>query len=301
MPAPDPHPPRGHDPDASARRRSSKTLVEERLTVLAGVTSRTRLDAAMRYALLAPGKRIRPLITLAVAERYGSSSPAALDAACAVELIHTASLILDDLPSMDDAKLRRGRAATHVVFGESTAVLASIGLIGLAFEGAAAAERAVSDPRGDLTRILAEAMGTRGLAAGQHADLNPPPGPIEATQVRLTHGLKTGALFAAAAEAGAIVAGAGAAARADMRAVGLDIGLMFQQLDDVIDATASEDQAGKDVRRDGGIATVIKLAGVQAATSLAHTHREQVLDRLGNMPRPDPLRALLVDLFGALL
>ncbi len=286
-------------PEAATTARSRldlgrlRAMVDARLDAMMAAAGDGGLAEAMRHALLAPGKRVRPLVTIAAARRYGAQVEAALDAACAVECVHAASLVLDDLPCMDDARLRRGRDATHVAHGESTAVLAAIGLLGLAFQAVAATPGLDAAARADLAQVLGLSIGARGLAAGQHADLDPARRGADAVEVRRAHALKTGALFAAAAECGAIVAGAGARARADMHGVGVAVGTTFQQFDDVLDATATVRQAGKDVRNDGRRATIVGLIGAAAAADEAVRHLGHALDLLGEPDRPDPLVDLL--------
>jgi hypothetical protein len=169
------------------------------------------LVSAMRYALLAPGKRLRPLLTLAAARELGGEPADALDAGCALEMLHAASLVLDDLPCMDDAGLRRGRATTHVAFGEDVAILASIGLLGRAFAVVAAQRALPATVRGAVSAALAESIGADGLAAGQVEDLRGAAARASAADAQRCNLRKTGALFVAAVEIGAAVARAPAA------------------------------------------------------------------------------------------
>ena len=146
--------------------------IEARLRALAPAESRTgSLDAAIRYALLAPGKRLRPLLTLLAAWELGARDLKALDAACALEMVHAASLVLDDLPCMDDASERRGRPATHVAYGQDVAILCAVALLGRAFLTVASMDGIDPARRAQLSVILSEAVGANGLAAGQLEDL----------------------------------------------------------------------------------------------------------------------------------
>ncbi len=226
----------------------------------------------MRYAALAPGKRIRPVLTVAVAQLLGRDDEATLDVAGAVELVHGCSLVLDDLPSMDDAALRRGRPTTHRRFGEATALLAAFALLVRAFGLLSEASRRLRLTRyggEDLIHCLASAIGAEGLVAGQALDLASRPGEVTLAGLELTHSKKTGALFVAAAELGAMAADA---RRRELEAVGRfakNLGLAFQIQDDLLDAVATAEEAGKDVGQDREKATFVGLVGLDGARSLA--------------------------------
>ena len=207
------------------------------------------LSAAMRYSLLAGGKRLRPALTLAAAEAV-AASPAdvdlALPAACAIEWIHTYSLVHDDLPAMDDDSLRRGRPTSHVVHGEGLAVLAGDGLLTEAF-GLLAREPVTLDPalvarKLRTVAIVAEAAGAAGMVGGQALDLaaagqvrSAPATPLDAPQLRAMHARKTGALIRAAAVAGAVMAGGDEARIAAIGRYADELGLAFQIVDDILD------------------------------------------------------------------
>ena len=250
----------------------------------------------MRYAALSPGKRLRPVLTLVVADIFGEASEAVLDVACSIEMVHACSLILDDLPMMDDASLRRGRETTHRVFGEDVAVLASYGLLNLAF--AVVAERATRLATGrytseDLLHLLTEAIGSRGLVGGQALDLEARHEELDLDRLEYIHSHKTGALFTAAAELGAMAVDA---RRRDLGAVtryAKNLGLAFQIADDLLDVLATSEETGKDAKQDEDKLTFVKLLGVEGAVQLL---RELIdfaitsLEPLGQ--RADPLRAL---------
>lgn len=233
----------------------------------AGGPGPQRLTDAARYALLAPGKRVRGVLTLLVADAGGRPWTEAIESACAIELIHAASLIVDDLPCMDDARLRRGASAAHLAHGEGTALLAAFALMNAAF-ATVAQDRALDDAQ-KLAAIesLTLAIGPRGLTGGQEDDLNG--SAVSADDVRRVHEGKTGSLFRAAAELGAIVAGLDEAARASLGACGMKLGLAFQAYDDLIDLHASEAVALKDVRQDQGGVNLAAIIGSLAARDQA--------------------------------
>ncbi|GMU65651.1 MAG: farnesyl diphosphate synthase [Acidobacteriota bacterium] len=260
---------------------------------------------AMRYAALGAGKRVRPVLTLAVVEMFGGGDDeAVVDVACAVELVHASSLVLDDLPSMDDAELRRGRPTVHRAFGEATAILAAFGLLNLAFQRLADAAQRLALSRyapEDLVHHLADAIGTAGLIGGQTLDLESTPadlppydgghGALE--RLEYVHSHKTGALFLAAGELGAMAADA---RRRDLESVGRyakNLGLAFQIEDDLLDALATPEETGKDVRKDTGKTTFVSLLGVDGARALADELLAFAIDSLEPLGRrADPLRAL---------
>jgi geranylgeranyl pyrophosphate synthase len=231
-----------------------------------------RLGEAAHYALLAPGKRFRPLLTLLAAEAFGAPISRALDVACAMEMVHAASLVLDDLPSMDDARLRRGRPTTHRVYGEADAILASVGLLTEAFAVIAQAEGLSPKDRVELVAALTGAVGFSGLVAGQALDLAERNRPRTVAEIDQLNHLKTGVLMMAAAEAGARVGGASAAARRELGEFARRIGLAFQIRDDLIDAEDGGDHVGKDVGKDAGMTTVVSALGPRAAVAAIETH-----------------------------
>ena len=226
-----------------------------------------RLHQAMRYSLLAPGKRVRPALTLLTTVVFGGNEEAALDPACAIEMVHTASLIFDDLPSMDDATLRRGRPANHRAFGEATASLAGIALLNRAYGVIAEAPGLSSRARTSLVALLSRAVGTDGAVAGQFRDLDRD-AKTDVDALSEVEGLKTAALFVAAVEAGAIVAGLQQDSLGPVRRFGWNLGLAFQVRDDRIDAVGTSEEAGKDVRQDAAKATLVTVLGVERAGAL---------------------------------
>jgi len=259
----------------------------------------------MRYSLMAGGKRLRPLLVLAgaegVAQALGGSEAGARDtampAACALEMIHTYSLIHDDLPAMDDDDLRRGRPTSHVVHGEGLAILAGDGLLTEAFNLLA------NEPQGChptlMTRklrviaLVAGAAGAAGMVGGQAVDLSavsPAPGakvtPIDRGGLQAMHMLKTGALIRASVVAGAVMAGADERLTASVDQYGQEIGLAFQIVDDILDVEGAAATLGKTTGKDqaAGKPTYPAFFGLDEARALAagcHTRARQALDRAG--------------------
>jgi geranylgeranyl pyrophosphate synthase len=233
-----------------------------------------RLGEAAHYALLAPGKRFRPLLTLLSAEAFGAPTSRALDVACAMEMVHAASLVLDDLPSMDDARLRRGRPTTHRVYGEADAILASVGLLTRAFGVIAEAEGVAPHDRAELVMSLADAVGFNGLVAGQALDLADRNRPRTVAELDALNHRKTSVLMMAAAEAGARIGGADAEGRRELGEFARRIGLAFQIRDDLIDVEEGGEHVGKDVGKDAGMTTVVSALGPRAAVAAIEAHLE---------------------------
>jgi farnesyl diphosphate synthase len=255
-----------------------------------------RVQAAMRYAVFVGGKRLRPYLILEGARLFGAPEARALRAAAAIEMLHTYSLVHDDLPCMDDDDLRRGQPTVHRKFDEATAVLAGDGLLTYAFEVLAdAATHPSADVRCQLIALLARAGGSDGMIGGQMMDIVAPEhdfGPADVIQLQR---MKTGALFEFSCQAGPILAGAGAEDRDRMRDYARCIGLAFQISDDLIDVTSTAELAGKAVGKDQdmGKATLVSIHGVNGARREAHRLAEQaaaLLDAYG--PAADGLRSL---------
>lgn len=235
----------------------------DRLTKL-GVGCPARLQEAIRYSVLAPGKRLRPLLVLFASEACGSAVEPAIDAACAVELVHVYSLIHDDLPSMDDDDLRRGRPTLHKAYDEATAILAGDALLALAFEVLATGVK----PPAVAARCcaeLAKAAGAENLVGGQADDLCIGTGPPTVESLESIHARKTGAMFQVALRLGALVAGARDAERDAIEAFGERLGLAFQISDDLLDVCGEEAAVGKRVGKDQdhGKLTFPGLLGVE--------------------------------------
>jgi geranylgeranyl diphosphate synthase type II len=256
-----------------------------------------QLHAAQRHALLSPGKRFRPLLTVFLARSCGLDSSrvdAAMEVGCAVEMVHAASLILDDLPCMDDADLRRNQPTTHVAFGESTAILSATALLNRAF-GVIARNPALSaEQRAELCDLLSYAVGSTGLIAGQMADLDNT-GQASKPEIERVNHLKTGALFDFAADAAAILAGSPAAQRAALKDFSRQIGLAFQLLDDIKDVLQSPAQSGKTSGRDEGKTTLVATQSMDETKALLEGYlgnAKMALARAG-MNETDTLIALI--------
>lgn len=242
-----------------------------------------RLFSAMRYAALAGGKRLRPFIVLSSADLFGVSKERAMRVAAALECIHTYSLIHDDLPCMDNADLRRGQPTVHLAYDEATAVLAGDALLTLAFE-IVSDEKTHSDPRVrcDLVRALASAAGPQGMVGGQMIDLESEHKTLDIGGVTRLQQMKTGALISFAAEAGAIMGRVSADKRQSLRAYAHDLGLAFQIVDDLLDASGDAAEVGKDVGKDAesGKATFVTILGLDRARQQAELLTDQAIQHL---------------------
>ena len=258
-----------------------RSAVNERLDSLVPAASRgpQRVAEAVRYALLAPGKRIRPLLTLLAAVDFGASVADALDVACATEMVHTASLVLDDLPSMDDARLRRGQPTVHVAYGESTAILAAVALLNQAFATVTRSTRLPCETRLALVERLASAVGFDGLVTGQEHDLHDRGSATVARLEALNH-QKTSVLFEAALEIGARVAGAADRSIDELRQVAAHLGLAYQIADDLFDVSVPLGPQSKDLHKDAGKPTVVSILGAERARERFGHHMTEALKLL---------------------
>ncbi len=257
--------------------RELRHSVEARLDALIPPPQRSPADLhrSMRYTLLAPCKRVRALLTLFAARHLGGIEAPALSSACALEMVHAASLILDDLPAMDNASLRRGLPTNHKVFGEATAILAAVALLNSAFGIVAEDGTLGAASRVRLTEILSRSVGSDGLVAGQEQDLKWSPTCATKSDVALVHARKTAALFSAAAEMGAVAAVADEQHIRLMRDFGMKLGLAFQILDDLLDATSSREIIGKDVAQDSSRPSMALTVGLDAAGREAQAYIEE--------------------------
>jgi geranylgeranyl diphosphate synthase type II len=242
------------------------------------------LHKAMRYSVFAGGKRLRPVLCLAAAEACGGSIKAALPAACALECVHTYSLIHDDLPCMDDDDLRRGKPTSHKVFGEAVAVLAGDALLAMAFEILCKSPRPLLPA---LVNELARAAGSRALVAGQTADLEAEGRLLGKRDVLFIHEGKTAAMIAAATRMGAITADGSVKKQATLGAFGRGLGLAFQIVDDILDATQTTSQLGKSAGKDARDAKSTFPAAVGMDAARAEARRltraaQRALDPLGS-------------------
>lgn len=213
----------------------ARQLVDDHLDKLLGHAPASPVLEAMRYSVLAPGKRIRPLLTLAVAEFLGGPRQSALQVGCAIEMIHCASLILDDLPCMDDDRERRSRLCTHLQYGESLAILAAVSLLTQSQCIVAGHDTLPEGRRLALIQLLCETVGPHGLSLGQYIDLHAGGALASLEAITDMHHLKTGVLFLAAARAGCVVAGATPEQEKRVLRFTRHIGLAFQLRDDIRD------------------------------------------------------------------
>jgi geranylgeranyl diphosphate synthase type II len=254
------------------------------------------LHQAMRYCLFAGGKRIRPALALAAAEAVGGNPDDIVEEACALELIHTFTLIHDDLPSMDNDDLRRGMPSTHKVFGEAMAILAGDALQTEAFKilacgfatGKHSAERTV-----EIIRILAEASGSQGIVGGQVVDLESEGKMIDLTRLQYIHSNKTGSLIAASVIMGGILGGASLEEIEKLKRYGESIGHAFQIADDILDVEGSKEKLGKNTGSDQkkSKATYPSIVGMDAARKRLKEYYQRALDAIQSFDqRADHLR-----------
>lgn len=247
-------------------------------------TEPASLHRAMRHSVFAGGKRLRPLLVIAAGKACGAPPDTVLAAACSIELIHTYSLIHDDLPSFDDEQLRRGKPSCHVLFGEAIAILAGDALQALAFEHLAHAGARSPQPQRWLAAIdtIGAAVGSIGMCGGQTMDLEAAGGSLHIQQLRSLHGAKTGALLTASVLCGGILAGASKPQLAALRCYGDAVGLAFQIVDDLLDVSGDVAQLGK---RPGGDAdrhqpTFPALLGIEQARDETQQLKRQADDAL---------------------
>jgi geranylgeranyl diphosphate synthase, type II len=239
----------------------------------------------MADAVLSPGKRLRPLAALAAGELARAPKGAALAPAIAVELVHAASLVLDDLPSMDDAGRRRGRPTLHRTYGVATAELAAVALLARAFEVVAEAPKMTPRARARVGAELAAAVGAAGCCAGQSEDLSADPSGVALDDLEAIHAKKTGALFVAAVRGGAIAGGAGERLLAALTRYARNLGLAFQITDDLLDLEGDPERMGKDVGRDAHRANFATVLGAESSHRLVDELLETALLALAPLGR----------------
>jgi len=264
-----------------------RQLTEDFLGGLPFAAELGKLEAALRYSLLGGGKRIRPVLCLATGEALGRDPEELLPAACALELVHTFSLVHDDLPALDDDDLRRGQPSAHVQFGEDVAILAGDALLAEAFR------LALRYPSPDVARELADA--TLGMIGGQYLDVTTD-GELGADGLRQLHALKTGRLLRASVTSATAVAALPDAERAAWRAFADELGVLFQIVDDILDATGTAEELGKTPGKDEatGKVTYVSLHGLDRARELADEARGRVQERLDGLPADTSVLAELV-------
>lgn len=256
-----PTPPREVIDAVDARLVEQSRLIEAALDRFVAVDQESppQVREAMRHSLFAGGKRLRPILVLAGAEVAGMAADAVLPAACAVELIHTYSLIHDDLPAMDNSAIRRGRPTCHVLYGEAIAVLAGDALHALAFELLARNADVGGLPPSRVVRAITEvtrSIGTRGMVGGQVLDLLASRASVAEADVRTIHRLKTGSLIRACVRIGAMLGGASTEDLEALTQYGEHVGLAFQIVDDILDVVGEEAKLGKGTGSDAAQAKV---------------------------------------------
>jgi geranylgeranyl diphosphate synthase type II len=282
--------------DYFAARRS---LIDDHLRSLAARAGAPKpLAEPLRRAFTSPGKRVRGILTLAVGESCGAKPEKLLDAAAAMEMIHASSLILDDLPAMDDAQLRRGAPTLHREFGEDLAILASVALLNHAY-GLVARNHAATSPRQwpmqQVIKRVVDAVGFDGTIAGEAVDLHSEGSTLDFDTLEFIHSRKTGALFVAAAAVGGMLANISPAVLARIETFAKNLGLAFQITDDVLDVVGTPEVLGKDVGKDAQRLTFVKLAGVEGARKLSEELVDTSLGAIANLGAgAEPLRELAV-------
>jgi len=277
--------------------KRTRILIEKSLrsSVPPATAKPATIHRAMRYSLLSGGKRLRPLLSCAASEACGGTARQALPAACAVEMVHAYSLIHDDLPCMDDDDLRRGKPTSHKMFGEGMAVLAGDALLTEAFAVLSSAKPRPPFTAPELVVELARAAGSRGLIAGQVADLEAEGHKPSEPALYFIHAAKTGMLLRAALKLGGMCGGGSKKQIAALDRFGFALGLAFQIQDDILDATQSAEKLGKTAGKDlaAGKVTFPALYGLERSRELAGQWTAQAIDALRPFGRRgDQLRAL---------
>jgi len=275
--------------------RSNTRIASALLGFLESAGKTDRLADAMRYCLMAGGKRLRPNLCLAAAEAVGGEPRRVMPLACALEMIHTYSLIHDDLPAMDDDDLRRGQPTCHVAFDEATAILAGDALLTLAFQVVAAMDEGRPERRLEAIGLIAAAAGYRGMVLGQMLDIQSEGRHLRRDEVEFLHARKTGDMIQAALVSGALIAGGTKGQIEELTAYGRAVGLAFQVVDDILnvegDPAVMGKAAGTDrLRRKNSYS---ELMGLEPSKKFAHTLAAEAVRALAGFDaKADPLRAL---------
>jgi geranylgeranyl diphosphate synthase, type II len=286
--------------DARVFFASCRALIDSELDRLIPEESEepTRLHSAIRWSLFAGGKRFRPALLLAAGQTFGASDDRLLRPACALEMVHTYSLIHDDLPSMDNDELRRGRPTCHVKFDEATAILAGDALQTLAFQTIAEDEQLTPGLRVQLIAEIARAAGTpEGMVAGQAHDLDAESRTVGPAELERIHLRKTGALIRAAARCGALIAGANEDDLTSITEYATNLGLLFQITDDLLDVTATAEDLGKTPGKDARSrkATYPALYGTEATRTQLEAVHGAAYSALKSIERPTELLHSIAD------
>ena len=274
-----------------------RALIDRALAdVAANAGAPAALDAPIRWALASPGKRVRGILLIAVGEAFGCRAEKLASAAAAIEMIHASSLILDDLPSMDDALLRRGAPTLHREFGEDLAILTAVALLNHSYGVIAKTHADLSPRRWPMQQVVqrvVDAVGWNGTVAGEAVDLHSEGSKLDFDTLEFIHSRKTGALFVAASAVGGMLANIHTAPLQRIEVFAKNLGLAFQITDDVLDVTSNPEVLGKDVGKDEQRLTFVKLAGVEGARKLSEELVETsmtAIEPLGASAKP--LRAL---------
>lgn len=262
-------------------------IIQEKLCQLVAVEDdpEKSLYHAAQYSLMAGGKRLRPILAIATAEAFGCGNEKIINAACALELVHTYSLIHDDLPCMDDDDLRRGKPTLHKVYPEAHAILAGDYLLTFSFE-VIATDKLLSDAQKvQLITILSKCAGGKGMIGGQVMDIEAEGKKLNIQHLQRIHESKTGAMISASITFGGIIAGIHGANLESLKKYGQEIGLAFQIIDDILDVTQSEEILGKTAGSDiaNEKSTYVSLMGIEQAHATAHSliqSSEKILERL---------------------
>lgn len=286
-----------HPFDLKVYLQEKKEIVEKALDESLPIEKPEKIYEAMRYSLLAGGKRLRPILCLATAKLLGQTEAVAMPTACALEMIHTMSLIHDDLPAMDNDDYRRGRLTNHKVYGEDIAILAGDGLLAYAFEFVA--QNTLGIPSERVVKVLAilgKAVGANGLVGGQVLDLDcEGKADVTADTLSFIHRRKTGALLEACVASGAVLAGASEDDLARLSVYAQNIGLAFQIVDDILDVTATSEELGKTAGKDISAqkATYPRIWGLETSRNKAQALIEDAIAQLTIYgAEADPLRAI---------
>lgn len=236
------------------------------------------LEESIHYSLNSGGKRIRPLFAFIVGDLFGVARDKIVSLACALEMIHTSSLIMDDLPHMDNATMRRGKPANHVIYGQDVAALASIGLLTRAYEIVLADPGISTDKKTIIVGKLANVVGIGGLVGGQFVDLKFTDQSVEYSVLEYIHNHKTASLFVASGTTAAIIGDASEQEVAALEEYAGNLGFAFQILDDLLDATGTEEEAGKSLKKDkGGFVT---FYGVEKCKILVEEYTNRAIDSI---------------------
>jgi geranylgeranyl diphosphate synthase, type II len=278
--------------------RDKKKIVEDRMiNYLNGLNAPATLKESMLYSISAGGKRLRPILALAVVESFQKDPQTVLDAACAIEFVHTYSLIHDDLPSMDNDDYRRGKPTSHKVFGEAQAILAGDALLTESFALITDNKYLDADQKVRLLTVLSRAAGAEGMVGGQVEDLEGENKDLSLKELESIHEKKTGKMLECSVLSGGIAAGASEEELLSLQLYARHIGIAFQIQDDILDITGSQAQLGKPIGSDEANhkTTYPKLLGLEGAQKEMENHIEISLEHLGKINRNTGILASIAD------